>query len=91
MKLKKAMFYRFIAQKSTPQFKPIMDFISNEITRQSLNGYTKASVNIGSILETIGFEVKEEKFTSLRNLVIRELEDNGFGFKYENDEISIYW
>lgn len=91
MKLKKAMFYRFIAQKSTPQFKPVMDFISNEIIRQSLNGYTKTSVNIGSILETIGLEVKEEKFTSLRNLVIRELEDNGFGFKYENDEISIYW
>ena len=91
MKLKKAMFYRFVAQKSMPQYKPVIDCITDNITQSALRGYTKTVVNIGSILETAGLEVSGEKFTSLRNLIIKELEDNGFGFKYENDEISIYW
>ena len=85
------MFYRFIAQKSMPQYKPVIDYITDNITQSALHGYTKTVVNIGSILKTAGLEVSGEKFTSLRNLIIKELEDNGFGFKYENDEISIYW
>ena len=91
MNLKKSDFYRFIAQKSMPQFKPVMQYVTDNITKCALHGYTKTVVNIGAVLNAVGLEVSGEKFTSLRNLVIEELNDKGFRFKYENDEISVYW
>ena len=91
MKLKKAMFYRFIAQKSMPQFKPVMEYITDSITRCALRGYTKTVVNIGTALNTIGLNIDEEKFTSFRNLIVKELEDKGFTYKYDAYEMSIYW
>ena len=91
MKLKNSMFYRFIAKKSTPQFKPVMEYICDNITKCALYGYTKTVIKIGTVLESAGLDISEEKFTSLRNLILKELEDNGFTYKYESDEISIYW
>lgn len=92
MKLKKAEYYREFVRKSIPQFDLIMSVIASEIADATVNGFTATTIGLNELIQVYDINIAENKISTLRNLIINELDKNGFAFKCEPEQvIRIYW
>ena len=92
MKLRKAKYYRDIVRKITPQFKTVISVVAMAIADATVKGYTTTSISMPEIIKIYGLNIEEDKESTLRNLVIKDLEKNGFAFRCEADQVlKIFW
>lgn len=92
MKLRKASYYRGIVKKITPQFKLVMSLVSMSIADSTAKGYTTTAIFLQNIIETYDVNIEESKLSTLRNLIIKELEKKGFTYKCEAEQVlKIFW
>lgn len=92
MKLRRAKYYRDIVKSVTPQLKLVMSMVSMAIADSTVKGYTTTSVCLPEIIKTYDLNIDETKESTLRNLIIKELEKKGFAFKCEPGQVlKIFW
>lgn len=92
MKLRKAKFYREIVRKITPQFKTVMSIVSMAIADATAKGYTTTAISLPELLSIYDIAVEEGKLSTLRNLIIKELEKKGFTYKCEAEQVlKVFW
>lgn len=90
--MKKAKYYTKTALKNTPVFKAIMKTLDALISAQAKKGYTICPFFLNDVLEQLNLEVEEGKMNSVLNLVLKELNKNGFSYKINaQNQIAIYW
>jgi len=92
MKLKRAEYYREFVKKSIPQFDLVMSAVASEIADATVNGFTAVKVDLKTLIDVFDVNIADNKLSTLRNLIIKELDKQGFAFKCEPDQIiSIFW
>ena len=93
MKLQKAKFYtKLVKLNYKKEFALVMSDIKNQIENSSLLGYSKTIVSIKRIMESHKLTLDETKFCSFRNIIVKEIQSKGFGFKTNPDDtLNIYW
>lgn len=91
MKLRNAKTYRNLTKKAIPRFGKIMDHIANSIARSAEHGYTKTIISVGNVLTDVGIDIDESRFSSVVNLIIKELVKRKFTYRYDDETISVYW
>lgn len=92
MKLRKAKYYRDIVRKITPQFKTVMSVVSMAIADATVKGYTTTAISLPELLSIYDIQVEEGKLSTLRNLIIKELEKKGFTYKCEAEQVlKVFW
>ena len=89
--MKKAEYFTELTKRSIPYFGKMMDCIEQWIARSAEKGYTKLTVSVEGVLCEIGITEDEEKYSSLRNLVIKEIKDKGFSYSIVDNNFVIYW
>lgn len=92
MKLKRAEYYREFVKKSIPQFNLVMSAVASEIADATVNGFTAATIDLKVLVEVFDVNIADNKISTLRNLIVKELGEKGFSFKCEPEQIiRIFW
>ena len=89
--MKKAEYYTEITKRSIPYFYKMMNLIEQGIIKAAENGYTKYEVSIKTLLDVLRISVDEDKYSSLRNLIIKEIKSKDFTYGFDNGQLIIYW
>lgn len=89
--MRKASYYTELTRKSIPYFHKMMNAIEQRIFSTAEKGYTRLTISLEDIANELNIYVEEDKFSSLRNLVIKEIKDKGFAYGFENSQLIIYW
>ena len=89
--MKEAEYYTKITKQNIPYFCKMMNLIEDGIAKAAESGYTKYDVSIEVLLNILGVKIEEDKLSSLRNLIIKEIKSKNFTYGFDNGQLIIYW
>jgi hypothetical protein len=92
MKLKKAEYYREFVRKTIPQFNLIMSAVASEIADATVKGYTMTTIGLNELIQIYDINIAGDKISTLRNLIVKELDKKGFSFNCEaGGVLKVFW
>ena len=92
MKLRKAEYYREFVRKTIPQFDLVMSAVASTIADATVNGFTAATISLNELVSVFDIKIEANRISTLRNLIVKELDKQGFSFKCEPEQlIKVFW